>query len=98
MRAHENEDELEDEFEIRVRRQRELIERGRQEKGQSFWKYVGLIGVVGWSVVVPMVLAVLLGLWIDRKFETGSRWTIALLLLGLCMGCLNAWRMITKEQ
>ena len=98
MCAHDNEEELEDEFEIRVRRQRALIEKGRLEKGQSFWKYVGLIGVVGWSVVVPMVLGVVLGLWLDGKFGTGSKWTLALLLLGLCLGCVNAWRMITKEQ
>jgi len=98
MCGHDNEEELEDEFEAHVRRQRELIEKGRGEKGQSFWKYVGLIGVVGWSVVVPMVLGVLLGWWLDGKFGTGSRWTIVLLLFGLCLGCVNAWRMITKEQ
>ncbi len=99
MCAHDDDkEELEDEFEVRVRRQRELIEKGRREKGQSFWGYVGLIGAVGWSVVVPMVLGVFLGLWLDRKFGTGSRWTIALLLFGLCVGCVNAWRTITKEQ
>ncbi|NQT82267.1 AtpZ/AtpI family protein [bacterium] len=98
MCARDDEEELEDEFEARVRRQRELIEKGRREKGQSFWRYVGLIGAVGWSVVVPMALGVLLGLWLDRKFQTGSRWTLALLLLGLSVGCLNAWRTITKEQ
>ena len=98
MLAKDDEDELEDEFEARVRRQRELMEKGREEKGQSFWRYVGLIGVVGWSVVVPMVLGVLLGLLLDRKLGTGFRWTLGLLLFGLCIGCVNAWRMITKEQ
>lgn len=97
-RDKEKEEELEDEFEVHVRRQRELIERGRREKGQSFWRYVGLIGVVGWSVVVPTALGVLLGLWIDRKYETSSRWTLILLIFGLAVGCLNAWRAITREQ
>jgi ATP synthase protein I len=98
MCARDRDDELEDEFEAGVQRQRELIERGRREHGQSFWRYVGLIGVVGWSVVVPMAIGVLLGLWIDRKYHTGSRWTLILLLFGLCIGCVNAWRMITKED
>jgi ATP synthase protein I len=98
MCARDNNDELEDEFETRVRRQKERIEQGRREKGQSFWKYVGLIGVVGWGVAVPTAVGVLLGLWIDRRYDTGSRWTLILLVLGLCMGCLNAWRMITKEH
>ena len=98
MSARDKEEELEDEFEVRVRRQRELIERGRLEKGQSFWRYVGLIGVVGWSVVVPTALGVLLGLWIDRKYDTSSRWTLIMLIFGLAVGCLNAWRAITREQ
>ena len=34
MCARDNEEELEDEFEVRVRRQRGLIEKGRREKGQ----------------------------------------------------------------
>jgi ATP synthase protein I len=98
MCARDKDEELEDEFEVHVRRQRELMERGRREKGQSFWQYVGLIGAVGWSVVVPMVLGALLGLWIDGKYGTRPRWTVGLLLLGLCVGCVNAWRTITKEQ
>jgi len=64
-------DELEDEFEARVARQTKRIEKGRREKGRSFWSYVGLIGTIGWSVVVPMLLGVFLGLWLDRRFGTG---------------------------
>ena len=93
-----DDDELEDEFETCVRRQRERIENGRRRKGQSFWLYLGLIGTVGWSIVVPMVLGILLGLWIDRKFGGGYKWTLGLLTFGLGMGCFNAWRLISKEQ
>ena len=91
-------DELEDEFEVRVRSQRALMEKGKQERGESFWRYVGLIGTVGWSIVVPMVLCVFLGLWLDRKLDSGSKCTLGLLLFGLSMGCLSAWRSITREQ
>ncbi len=98
MFEHDKDDELEDEFEVRVGRQRAMIEKGRIEKGQTFWNYVGLIGAVGWSVVVPMVVGVLLGPWLDRKLGTGWRLTLALLILGLFVGCLNAWRLITREQ
>jgi len=91
-------EELEDEFEARIRRRRELIEKGRREKGQSFWGYVGLIGTVGWSVAVPMLLGVILGVWLDRKAGGGSTWTLILLLAGVSVGCWNAWRTITKEQ
>lgn len=98
MSPRENDDELEDEFEVHVRRRRELIEQGRREKGQSFWSYVGLIGAVGWSVVVPMLLGMVLGRLMDAKLETTYEWTLGLLVLGLAVGCYNAWRMVTKEQ
>ena len=97
-RDKENEDELEDEFEVRVQRQRARIEKGRREEGRSFWSYLGLIGAVGWSVVVPMTLGVLLGLWLDRKYGSGTKWTLGLLVFGLVVGCLNAWRLISKEH
>ena len=93
-----DDDELEDEFEVRIQRQRERMEQGRRDRGQSFWRYVGLIGAIGWSVVVPMVLGVLVGWWLDRRYEAGTKWTLILLVAGLAVGCFNAWRMITKEQ
>jgi len=98
MFRHDDEDELEDEFEIRVQRQRARIEQGRRERGMSFWRYLGLIGAVGWSVVVPMVAGVFLGALIDRNTDTTYEWTLGLLCLGLTVGCYNAWRMVTKEH
>lgn len=98
MFPRDDDDELEDEFEARVRRQRERIEQGRREKGITFWRYVGLIGAVGWGVVAPMVLGIVLGRLIDQKAEMEYEWTLGLLVLGLAVGCYNAWRMVTKEQ
>jgi len=91
-------DELEDEFETRVRRQRARIEKGRREKGQSFWQYVGLFGAVGWSVVIPLVLGGVVGRWIDLRYETGHFWSLSLLLLGLVVGALNGWRVVNKDM
>ena len=93
-----SDDDLDDEFQAKVQSRSKLIERGKREKGQSFWGYVGLIGTVGWSVVVPMLLGILLGRWIDRSAGTPYQWTLGLLCLGLALGCYNAWRMVTKEH
>lgn len=89
---------LDDEFEVSVRRQRERIERAREETEGSVWRYLGLLGVVGWSVALPALLGALLGAWIDARAETGTRWTLGLLVLGLAVGCFNAWRMMTEER
>ena len=93
-----DDDTLEDEFEARVQRQTQRIEQGRREKGMNFWQYLGLIGAVGWGVVVPMLVGVLVGRAIDGKAGTEYAWTLGMLVLGLALGCFNAWRMVTKDH
>jgi ATP synthase protein I len=97
MCARDN-DHLEDEFEARVERSRRRIEKARRTEQGSFWRYLGLIGVVGWSVAAPMVAGALLGLWIDNTWDTGYSWTLTLLVIGLAAGCYNAWRLVTREM
>jgi ATP synthase protein I len=48
--------------------------------------------VLGWIIVVPALLGVLLGRWLDRSFSTGIVFTAALLLLGVLLGSWSAWR------
>jgi len=98
MCAFDKDDELEDEFEARVDQQRRRIEKGRAEKGDSLWNYLGLFGVVGWSVIIPLLIGVFVGMWMDKRFDTGYVWSLGLLLLGLVIGCVNAWRIVTKES
>ncbi|MBE2263343.1 MAG: AtpZ/AtpI family protein [Burkholderiaceae bacterium] len=62
------------------------------------WFGLGLMGVVGWSVVVPTLLGAALGLWLDRHYPGGRSWTLALLVAGLTLGCLNAWHWVSKED
>ena len=62
------------------------------------WFGLGLMGVVGWSVVVPTLLGAALGLWLDRRYPGGRTWTLALLMAGLTLGCLNAWHWVSKED
>ena len=59
---------------------------------------LGLMGVIGWSVVVPTLLGAAIGLWLDRHYPGGRSWTLALLVAGLTLGCLNAWHWVTKED
>ncbi len=82
--------------EIGRREARKLRERRR--KGATILSGLGVFGVVGWSVVIPALLGVALGLWVDSHWPGRISWTITLLLCGLALGCLNAWYWITKER
>ncbi len=62
------------------------------------WAGLGVMGLVGWSVVVPTLLGAALGLWLDRRYPGGRTWTLALLMTGLTLGCLNAWHWVSKED
>jgi ATP synthase protein I len=65
---------------------------------RSVWSGLGLFGIVGWSIAVPTLLGVALGIWLDKKYTESFSWTLTCLVLGLFAGCLIAWHWITKEH
>jgi ATP synthase protein I len=72
--------------------------RARRTRDRTLWHGLGAAGVVGWSVAVPTVIGVLLGLWIDRTWPGRFSWSLALLLAGVTLGCLNAWYWVSSES
>ena len=81
---------------VRSKEQRRL--RARRTENQSVWFGLGMFGVIGWSVAVPMVLGIAVGLWIDSRVDTERSWTLMLMVAGLGVGCLNAWTWIRRES
>ena len=65
---------------------------------QGVWFGLGMMGLVGWSVVVPTLLGAALGIWMDDKHLGKYSWTLMFLLMGLMIGCLNAWYWVAKED
>jgi ATP synthase protein I len=72
--------------------------KARRNSTQGVWFGLGMMGLIGWSVAIPTVLGAALGLWLDRRFPGGRSWTLALLVAGLMIGCLNAWFWVSKED
>ena len=65
---------------------------------QGVWFGLGMMGLVGWSVVVPTLLGAALGIWLDNHHPGKHPWTLSLLVVGLAVGCLNAWHWVAKEE
>ena len=65
---------------------------------QGVWLGLGMFGIVGWAVAIPTLLGVLLGTFIDSHYPGVHSWTLSLLIVGLFLGCLNAWHWIAKEE
>ena len=65
---------------------------------QGVWFGLGMMGLIGWSVVIPTLLGAALGIWLDKHHSGKHSWTLALLVAGLAVGCLNAWFWVAKEE
>lgn len=72
--------------------------RARRRGTDSAWFGLGAFGVVGWMIALPTVLGALLGIWIDVRFSLRHSWTLMLLVIGLGIGCLNAWLWISRQR
>jgi len=82
--------------EVKAKAARKL--RARRNSAQGVWFGLGMMGLIGWSVVIPTLLGSLLGLWLDKHSQGIRFWTLILLVAGLVIGCLNAWYWIVKED
>ncbi|MCB0113856.1 MAG: AtpZ/AtpI family protein [Caldilineaceae bacterium] len=81
---------------VAVKEQRKL--RARRSRAESIWFGLGTFGIIGWSIAVPTLLGILVGLWLDRRYPTGFSWTVALLFAGVTLGIFNAWYWISRER
>ena len=72
--------------------------KARKQGTSTAWFGLGMFGLVGWAVATPTVAGIFLGIWIDAKWSGPYSWTLMLLLLGLIIGCANAWYWVQKER
>jgi ATP synthase protein I len=75
-----------------VRLRGERHRRWLREGDTSVARRLAQIGVLGWIIVLPMLIGIFVGRWLDRTYGTGLFWTAPLLMLGLALGCWSAWR------
>lgn len=70
----------------------------REQKKRIAWFGLGMFGLVGWSVAVPTLIGIALGLWLDERWPGRASWTLTFLIIGIALGCLNAWYWIKQEN
>jgi ATP synthase protein I len=80
-----------------IARKAARMEEARKHPRRSAWYGLGMFGLVGWSVAVPVVAGIALGLWLDRRWPGDVSWTLTLLLAGAALGAFNAWWWIQRE-
>ena len=86
-------DDASDEIDRRAR----LMKEAREKPPRSPLRGLGTFGMIGWSVAIPTVGGAFLGIWLDRVAPQVFSWPIALILGGVLVGAMIAWRWIEKE-
>ncbi len=95
--------------EPRINKQQELfskkigkIERqkikAQQTNIQTIWYGLGMMGLVGWSISVPTLIGIFIGRFLDVNFPSERSWTLILIVIGMSIGCFNAWRWLRNED
>lgn len=73
--------------------------RARKEGDRGIWFGLGMMGLVGWSVAIPTVAGIAAGIWLDGRSPDpgGISWTLTGLVVGVLLGCVNAWIWVKRE-
>lgn len=72
---------------LKEKRKIRMLKEGKDSSLLGF----GLFGLVGWSVVIPTLIGLGIGLWIDSHYPGKYSWSLMLLIIGISLGCLQAW-------
>jgi len=81
----------------RIGKQEKRKLKARQKEKHSIWFGLGMFGVVGWSVAIPTVVGVAIGIWLDNTFPGGISWTLTGLFVGVAVGAMVAWNWVNRE-
>lgn len=81
-----------------IARRAKRLQRARETPSASPLIGLSAFGVIGWSVAVPTVVGALLGRWLNRLAPQPFSWTLALMLAGLVLGIIYAWRWVGEHQ
>lgn len=87
-----------DHVEQAARRAAERDVRARLDPEPSLGIRLGQIGILGWTIVVPTLVGLVLGRWLDRLFGTRVFFSAPLLMVGAALGLFFAWKWMHRQQ
>ncbi|MGD9657612.1 MAG: AtpZ/AtpI family protein [Methylocystis sp.] len=70
---------------------------GRRDPEPSLGRRLGQIGVLGWTIVVPALLGLLAGRWLDKTMKSGVLFSAPAVMLGAALGLWLAWKWMSRQ-
>lgn len=78
-----------------------LIQKARAREtrdGRKLYLNGAILGTYGWNISVPVMIGVIIGRWLDKRFPLPPMsWTLNLILIGFIIGFYNANRWMNRE-
>jgi ATP synthase protein I len=90
--------EIANRFADQVAKKESLRIKGIRHRDETVWFGLGMFGIVGWSVAIPTLIGIALGLWIDRTWPSRYSWALMFLIIGVVLGCINAAYWVKKVR
>lgn len=90
--------EYRDRFAEQIARKQHRRMKGKRQREHAAWYGLGVFGVVGWSVMIPLLVCLAIGIFIDTRWPGRISWTLIFLVIGVTLGALNAWYWVTRER
>jgi len=72
--------------------------RRREPSAESFWRSLSVLGTIGWSIALPAAAGAWFGHRLDVKLDSGVRFTLMLLVAGVMLGSVIAWRVVREHR
>ncbi len=70
---------------------------GKWDK-EDIFRGIGVLWDLAWITVVPILLGLLLGQYLDRRYPMGFSWTLSCLVCGAMLGFYNLYDFLMKES
>ena len=58
----------------------------------------GILFQLSIAIVIAMLTPLLLGIWIDRTFNTGPVFVLVLVVIGVALGSLTVYRIVKEAN
>jgi ATP synthase protein I len=80
-----------------VRRRRDRRDRWLREGPHALLRNLGLVGSLGWLLVLPAVAGAWLGRRLDHRYGSGVFWSATLIFCGVVLGAALVWQRVRKS-
>ncbi|MDR1968872.1 MAG: AtpZ/AtpI family protein [Burkholderiaceae bacterium] len=87
-----------DRLEEAARAEAQRDQAGRADPEPSLGARLGSIGLLGWMVILPTLLGLAAGRWLDRRMQTGIFFSAPLLMAGAAIGFWFLWKWVRRKS